>query len=245
MGFWELYLKIFKMRGEIISIISEGAEDQGVLKTIFRAFGFDGSEIRLIRPGLRKDATDNHQTIGTFQGVKNSCLGKDGKRTDFDNAFSILGCKTIVIQIDTAEIDVQDFRFTRPNRVNNPNYCTELRELVIDTINNWLEGNYQENLLYAISIEEIESWCLTYYERRNTADIFDSKAKLHKHLAKNNITYAKLKLDAKKDKLRFFESFTQLNKFHKINQLKRFAVFNQSFNDFITSVEVKFIDIPN
>jgi len=38
------------MRNEIIGIIAEGAEDQGVIKNILRAFGFDGSEIKLIRP---------------------------------------------------------------------------------------------------------------------------------------------------------------------------------------------------
>jgi len=36
------------MRGEIISVISEGVEDQGVITTIFRAYGFDSSEIRAI-----------------------------------------------------------------------------------------------------------------------------------------------------------------------------------------------------
>ena len=78
------------MRGQLIGIISEGAEDFGVLKNIFRAFGFDGSEIIALRPALSKDATDRHndpQTIGTFQGVKNACVGKNGKRPDFENFF--------------------------------------------------------------------------------------------------------------------------------------------------------------
>ena len=59
------------MRGERVGIISEGKEDFGVLKNIFRAFGFDGSEIIPIRPALSTDATDKHdnqQTIGTTHG---------------------------------------------------------------------------------------------------------------------------------------------------------------------------------
>ena len=56
------------MRNELIGIISEGSEDQGVIHTILRSFGFDGSEIRKIRPSLAFDATDNQQS-GTFQGI--------------------------------------------------------------------------------------------------------------------------------------------------------------------------------
>lgn len=133
------------MRGERVGIISEGKEDFGVLKNIFRAFGFDGSEIIPIRPSLSIDATDKHhnqQTIGTLQGVKNSCIGIDGKRPDFDNLTIQKDMKYIVVQIDTAEIDRQDFPFVKPLKENNPNYATELRASVIELINNWLSNNY-------------------------------------------------------------------------------------------------------
>lgn len=228
------------MRGEIIGIIAEGAEDQGVLKTIFKAFGFDDSEIRLIRPALSKDATDNHQTIGTLQGVKQACLGKAGKRDDFDKAFVILDCKNIAIHIDTAEIDQQDFECVRPKKVGNNNYCVELRALAINIINGWLEGNFQDELLYAISIEEVEAWCLTIYEQRNTVEIIDSKNKLRQHLERDNLTYKKLKLDPKKDKKEYFEAFTKKKGFDKLKKLKAFANFNQSLKDFIHSIEEKF-----
>ena len=119
------------MRGELVGIISEGAEDYGVLKNILRALGFDGSEIIAIRPTLSKDATDKHdnqQTIGTFQGVKNACEGKDGKRPDFEQFFNTqIDAKYIVVQIDTAEIDRQNFEFIKPVKEGNPNYSTELR----------------------------------------------------------------------------------------------------------------------
>ncbi len=229
------------MRGEIVGIISEGAEDQGVLKTILKAFGFESNEIRLIRPSLSTDTTDRYsdlQSIGTLQGVKNSCIGINGKRPDFEKAFADVNCKNIVIQIDTAEIDRQDFPFVKPKKENNPNYCNELREKSIKTINHWLEGNYKDQLFYAIAIEEIEAWCLTIYEKEDTTRFDNLKRRFQKHLERNNLTYKKLKLDPTRNKREYFESVLAKNKFHK--HLKQFAEFNQSLKDFVISLEQKF-----
>ena len=231
------------MRNEIISVISEGVEDQGVIATIFRAYGFDSSEIRAIRPGLAVDATDRHanqQTIGTFQGVKNACIGTDGIRPDFERALLLENCNNIVIQIDTAEIDSHDFPFVRPQKVGNVNYCTELRGMVIENIDIWIEGCYKDNLLYAISIEEIEAWCLTAFEKRDTSLITNSKYLLSVHLGRNNLTYKKLKLHPMIHKKQYFEEVTKKMKFHKINKLKEYSEYNKSLKDFISSIEEKF-----
>ncbi len=229
------------MRNEIISIISERVEDQGVLISILKAFGFDSNEIRLLRPSLSKDENDLHNdpTIGTFQGVKNSCVGKNGKRPDFDKALFFQDCNSIIIQLDTAEIEEQDFPFVKPKKTGNPNYSTELREKVILLINDWLDNNYTENILYAIAIEEIEAWCLTFFEE-NTIISANPKTKLHGYLKKNNLTYKKLKLNKSKQKRDYFETFTRKEGFQKIKKLKQFAEQNQSLKDFIISVEQRF-----
>ncbi len=231
------------MRNEIIGIIAEGAEDQGVLKNILRAFGFDGNEIKLIRPTLGFDATDrkdNQQTIGTIQGVKNSCMGKDGKRPDFDKAFLFYDCKNVVVQMDTAEIEQQDFDFIRPKKENNKNYCTELRNTAINLINSWLEGNYQDNTLFAIAIEEIEAWCLTMFEKRDTTLIVNSKNALQQHLNRNNLTYKKFKLHPTKNKREYFEAFSKERKLDKKKYLLQYLEYNQSMKDFVQSLENKF-----
>ena len=233
------------MRGELIGIISEGTEDQGILQTILKAFGFDGSEVRFIRPELSRDATDRHdntKTIGTLQGIKNSCLGKDGNRPDFEMAF-LTGVKNIIIQADTAEIEQQDFNIIRPKKVQNPNYSSDLRNIFIATINDWLDNKYKDCLLYAISIEEIESWCLTAFEKKDTIDIIDSKGKLKRHLNRMNLTYAKLKLDPGKDKREYFSAIMRKKNFHKIKNLKEYCKYNQSLDDFISSLEkIFFVD---
>ena len=229
------------MRGQLIGIISEGAEDFGVLKNIFRAFGFDGSEIIALRPALSKDATDRHndpQTIGTFQGVKNACVGKDGKRPDFENFFERqIDAKYIVVQMDTAEIDRHDFPFVRPAKEGNSNYSIELRTAAIDLINNWLSNNYSDKIFYAVSIEELEAWCLTLFETGDTTYSVNVKSKLNNHLLRNNLTYDKLRCHPKTGKSLYFEAFTKKYKFHKLANLKQFAAKNQSLNDFIASIE--------
>ena len=228
------------MRGELVGIISEGAEDYGVLRNIFRALGFDGSEIIAIRPTLSKDATDRHdnqQTIGTFQGVKNACEGKNGIRPDFEQFFKNLDAKYIVVQIDTAEIDRQNFPFTKPSKEDNANYSTELRTCSIDLINNWLSNTYAEKLFYAITIEELEAWCLSIFEKEDTTYLDSLKNKLQNHLQKKNLTYKDLKCHPTKQKSAYFEAFTAKYKFHKLSDLKHYAEKNQSLSDFITSIE--------
>jgi len=230
------------MRNEIINIIAEGAEDIGVLRSILQAFGFDGSEIIPIRPGLSTDATDKYkdnQTIGTFQGVKNSCIGKNGKRTDFERAFCTSDSNYMVIQLDTAEIEKHDFEFKRPLKQNNENYCLELRNSVIDVIDGWLEQNYKDKIFYAISIEELEAWCLTIFENKNTVNIVNVKEKLSKHLNRKNLTFSDLKCDPTKDKTKYFEKVTKEYYFHKIPKLKEFAEKNHSLKYFIQSLEEK------
>lgn len=133
----------------VIGIIAEGTEDQAVIKNILKGVAkiLDIEiDTRPIRPDLKKDETDKHnnqQTIGTFQGVKNACEGIDGEREDFDKFFFIEDSAFMTIQLDTAEIENQNFEFTRPIKENNPNYSTALRQNVIDLINGWLENNYE------------------------------------------------------------------------------------------------------
>jgi len=230
------------MRNEFIGIISEGVEDQGVLRTILRAFGFDGSEIKAIRPDLGLDATDRHnnqQTIGTIQGVKNSCIGVNGVRADFDQFFALLDCNTIVVQMDTAEIE-QNTSIVRPTKSNNSSYSSELRELVIHEINEWLEGKYKDQLLFAITIEEMEAWCLTIFETNDTTGVVNSKDKLTKHLNRNNLTYRYLRLNPTTMRSRYFEEITKKYRFHKLATLKGFAEKNQSLKSFVLSLEERF-----
>jgi len=211
------------MRNELIGIIAEGKEDQDVIKNILRAFGFDGkTEVRYIRPSLSYDATalSNQQTIGTLQGVKNSCI----QRTDFDRAFIITGINYMVIQMDTAEIENQDFEFKRPPKTKNLNYASELRGLCIDKINEWLQNNYENQLFYAITIEETEAWLLTIFEKSDSTKSANPKQKLF-HDFREHISG---------------KSYDVISKpFSKLKDLIHFAKNNSSLKVFVEQLEEK------
>jgi trans-2-enoyl-CoA reductase len=164
--------------------------------------------------------------------VKNACQNK----TELDIFLSLEGNEYIVIHLYTAEIDHQGL-IQRPNKEDD--YSTELRNIVIEIINEWLENSHKENLFYAIAIEEIESWCLTIFENRDTISIINSKAKLARHLEKNNLTAQKLKCNPN-DRISHFQKFLKKKDFHKIKKLREYALKNQSMNDFLKSVENKF-----
>jgi hypothetical protein len=231
------------MSDERIGIISEGVEDQGVLYTILKAFGFGSNDIIPIRPDLSKDATDLNnpdRTIGTFQGVRNACLGIDGERADLDDFFFIANNKNIIVHVDTAEIEHHDFPFQRPVKVDNANYSTEMRTSLIEVIKGWLGDEYDDEIIYAIAIEEIEAWVLTAFENKDTSYIVNSKNKLGTALARKNLSYRDLNIDAATQKRKYFETITKKMKFHKPKELKKHCTKNRSLSDFVSELEVKF-----
>jgi len=81
----------------------------------------------------------------------------------------------IIIQVDTLEINQTHSLIKKPQKKNNPNYAQALieyaqtlRNAVINIINDWLKNHYQEKILYAICVAEMESWILTIYTKKNT-----------------------------------------------------------------------------
>ncbi len=128
-----------------VAIIAEGAEDQIVIQNILRAFKIDSSDILFVKPSLQKDASSpDDATIGTFQGVKKACMGIEDYRYYFEMAFLFFAADCVIVHLDTAEIEQQDFPFQKPTKQNNENYSKELRKLVIDLINSWLDNKYTE-----------------------------------------------------------------------------------------------------
>lgn len=209
-----------------IGIIAEGTEDQAVIGLILKAYGVDGSDIVNIRPNLQRDATDvADPSIGTFQGVKKACEGKDGVRPDFERFFIFSDQQFMVVHLDTAEIEQQNFAFTKPPKTGNSDYCTQLRSSVIDLINTWLDHQYTDQLLYTIAIEEIEAWCLTLYSQTDTAHSADAKSKFWREANKKKVKAGSTRLaDLCKD-------------FSKLKKLKTCLPHNQSLKDFADSVE--------
>jgi hypothetical protein len=216
-----------------IGIIAEGRTDQAVIKNILRGIGFDSSDVQNIRPTLQRDETDkNSPTIGTWQGVKNACVNRE----DFERFFYISDNKYIIIQLDTAECEQADFGIKRPKKEENSDYSTELRAILVEKINNWLDDNYENKLLYAISIEEMEAWILTIFTTTNTTFSIDPKKKLfapNGELRKRNIDNKGCRDDAE-----FYDKIT--TGFRKKKLLASFQQHNESLREFINSIDSVF-----
>ncbi len=173
-----------------IGIISEGRPDQAVLANIIQYYTKDQDyDIVLIRPDLTIDSTDrvlrDTAAAGGFARVKKDC--EDRQLLDEFFALNFEEKDTIIIHLDTAEVD--NFDIIRPSR-EEENYSIELRNNVIDKINNVWLANYSEKLLFAISIEEIEAWILSLIENRNSTLPINPKTRLQRLLARANTSTA-------------------------------------------------------
>ena len=214
-----------------IGIIAEGTTDQAVLENILKGLGYDGCDLIYIRPDLSMDETDkqfyNIDTFGGWEYVKKDCL----ERTKLDEFFMIADNQYLIIQVDTLEINQTQSLIQKPQKRNNPNYAQELKDYaralrnsVIDIINEWLENNYQEKLLYAICIEEMESWILTIYTKKDTTEAANPKETL-KYILKGKFLGG--------DK-RYYKEISK--QFRKRKKLLTFCKFNESLKIFVESV---------
>jgi hypothetical protein len=217
-----------------IGIIAEGETDQAVIENILVGLGIDAADVIPLRPKLRKDKIDKAYQGGTLQGVKNDCL----ERIEFDRFFQIADNELIIIQLDTAECEDTDIGIVRPSKENNPNYASELRQNAVAKVDEWLENNFKDKLLYAITIEEMESWILTIYlneekdKNKDTINRINPKEKLQTELNRHKIT-----MKGCRDAKAFAEK--QSRDFRKGKNLNLFITRNRSLYDFTESVKEK------
>ena len=150
-----------------VAIFAEGYSDAAVLTNILKGWlGINRSDIDYRVPELDYDQSDLSQmSINQFSNwtiVKQNCI----ERTQFNHFFnSIENAHFAVIQLDTAERQLIGYEVSEPPKSDTPQYSQDLRTNVIQKIKGWLDNNYTDNLAYAVTIEEIESWLLTLHEK--------------------------------------------------------------------------------
>jgi hypothetical protein len=221
----------------IIGIIAEGETDQVVIRNILIGLGIDSDDIRDLRPENRKDLSDltfeGGYRGGTLQGVKNDCLA----RTEFELFLGVLDT-FIIVQLDTAECEDSGIGILRPTKLNNLNYASELRQNAVAKVDEWLDNNFKDKLLYAITIEEMESWILTIYlneekdKNKDTINRINPKEKLQTELNRHKIT-----MKGCRDAKEFAKK--QSWSFRKMKNLNLFITRNKSLYDFTESVREK------
>lgn len=212
-----------------IGLITEGRTDQAVLENILEAIFEDYNPIP-IRPDLSIDETDRNlrsqAALGGLSRIKNDCEEKELFKMFF--SLDVDDEDFVIIQIDTAEIDY--FGIDRPLKNDNENYSKELRSLAIDKIKGWLnDPNYENKIVYGISIEEIEAWILPIFENRESFLPMNPKARLKRILSRRDINSKET-----------FENYLSLSKeLKKTRGLDRACNLNESLELFVLDLKKK------
>lgn len=211
-----------------IGVICEGHTDRAVIRNILKGLkGVDSSQIVPLRPDYSVDETDLSQmTDDNFSNwtlVKAECENQ----VKIDRFLSVEGHDFVIIHIDADCSDEYDV----PKPAKTADYSEKMRGAIITKINEWLGNNFQDQILYAVAIEEIEAWILTIYEKRDSTPSADPKAKLKRNLSKMGIKYDHTHAG-------FFEISGKFSK-NKNFKKEKFRDYNKSLDDFCQEVEDK------
>ncbi|MFK7797242.1 MAG: hypothetical protein AB8E82_07285 [Aureispira sp.] len=231
----------------VFGIIAEGKGDVVVIENVLWSITDDEDEIRVLRPEELADETDLQNQYKTMTAdefsswtlVKEDCVKRE-KFHLFLEKNPLEEERKIILHLDTAECELEGYGVTRPIRAKGQEqqYCTVLRQAVINQINTWLEGRYQGQLLYAICIEEMEAWLLPLYEQKDSSTRPDPKRHLTRILDKKKATDKKFKKQyesKEKQGVRALQTFLSKN-YQKKKHLTNALTYNQSLANFVESI---------
>lgn len=162
-----------------IGIIAEGRSDIAVIQNILKGVtGLNTNNFIPIVPIIdnTSKAHLNPDTFSSWSVVKTECINKP-KISKF---LKLADSTHIVIHLDTAE--ASDYGIILPS-IEDADYCKKLRDTVIAKIKEWLGNEHNfDNTLYAIAIQEIDSWVLTIYSQVQNCEIIDAKKAFKKSI---------------------------------------------------------------
>lgn len=229
-----------------IGIIAEGKGDCAVLQNILWSVLKEEDDVRFLRPEFDLDETDLQEStykamtedeFSSWTLVQKDCVTQTKLQSFLvdDNIFEEE--RKLIIQIDTAECELENYDVVRPNK--DDNYCANLRTSVISKINTWVNNLYSEQLLYAICIEEMEAWLLPLYESKDSSKHTDPKRKFDALISKKRNTDKKFNKKAQvlSQKSAFEKMDFYTTDFRKAKKLKAALKYNQSLSDFVASLE--------
>ena len=211
-----------------IGVICEGPTDRVVIGNILKGLkNIDSAQIVSLRPNYSKDETDladiPADAFSNWSIVKEECEN----RIKISKFLSIEGQDIVIIHIDSAESD--EYGVSKPFK--DANYAITLRANIVTKINEWLDNQFQNEIIYAIAVEETDAWILTIYEPRDSSTSADPKAKLKRVLSRLGINYS----HTPEDFIFISDPFTKKKNFSK----GKYLSFNNSLEEFCTEINNK------
>lgn len=211
-----------------IGVICEGPTDRVVIGNILKGLkNIDSSQIVPLRPNYSKDETDLAEipadAFSNWSIVKEECEN----RIKINKFLGIEGQDIVIIHIDSAESDEYDV----PKPSKDANYSINLRAKIVTKINEWLDGQFQNEIIYAVAIEETDAWILIIYEKRDSSISAKPKERLKRLLSDLGIRYNQTPVDFKS----ISDKFTKNKNYSKY----RYFSFNKSLEEFCNEVNNK------
>lgn len=133
-----------------------------VIRNMIYAYEIEKNQVRFITLKLVQDATDGYMNMtqrqfGSWSNVQTECINKKNVSQFYDSVLEEE--RKLIIQIDSDVCSQYDLQEVIP--INNNETITEQRNRIITKIKYWLNSEYEDRIIYAISISTMDAWILT------------------------------------------------------------------------------------
>jgi hypothetical protein len=188
-------------------LVAEGSSDHSVLKNILIGlFGNDVfEEITELQPDFGASNDEPAKEFGGWYNVFQYCRSQD-----FAKAFDDIQCLVIQIDTDVSEHTHFDIKQTdESGKKLTPEVLVQkvrekFEQIITDEFGQIFLEKYQDRILFAISVDEIECWLLPLYYTDNTKSKTNNcDFKLHEKAGKfekKSIDYDKVSREYRKNK---------------------------------------------
>ena len=151
-----------------IGIIAEGRADIAVITNVIKGLtGLDSSNLQHLRPTDEYDETDLQARGDVRQSTWSLVKAECEEKIAIKKFLSIEGNKYVAIHMDSAE--AQDYDVKIPPR--DENFCLTLRTSIKAKMRQWIGEEFNEEILYAIAVEEIDAWLLTIHRPKKDSSL--------------------------------------------------------------------------
>lgn len=163
-----------------VGIIAEGRADLAVITNVLKGrLNISRSDIHYMVPELEFDETSLYQMraeqFSTWTIVKKSCEDRN-KISEFLQCFD--DERFVIIHIDSDTRNEIGFGVEEPKSIASLENIEELLSNICLKMQEWLQNEFIEKIIFAIAIQEIDSWILAIFSDKETGTLLNAKERL-------------------------------------------------------------------
>lgn len=224
-----------------VGLIVEGKSDAAVITNILKGkLNVSKTDVQYLSPELDNDETSlfemKKEQFSNWTIVKTNCQNRE----KFDNFFKLDDDAFIVIHIDSDVRNEVGYEVTEPKTIAKQEDLERLRETIVTKINEWLNNEFIDKVVFAVAIEEIDAWIMALFPSTGieTGFLHNPKERLQVLINTPNLFTKKQKQEIfslKNDKLKQYALLS--NDFRKEKTLLLAASKNYSLRKFCEELE--------